>query len=79
MADLEIQNPEAKEVLTLLQSEYPGQLLFSIPEVAKILRLKTGTLYNRISKGTCPVHFSRRGRRPMALVTDLARGIAEQR
>jgi hypothetical protein len=71
-------NTEA-EILQLLRQEYPGKLLFSIREVAEIIRLKPGTLYNRISQGNCPVRFSRKGGKPMCLISDLARGIAQLR
>jgi len=67
------------EILKLLKEQFPDKILLSIPEVAHVLRKSPGTIYNLISSGNCPVRFSRKGGKPLALLSDLAHAIAQQR
>ncbi len=64
------------EILDFLKEAYPGKILFSIDEVARIRGVARGTQYNQLSSGTSPVRFSKKGGKPKALIFDVAKGLA---
>jgi len=65
-----------QQILQTIQEKHPEKLCLNVTEVAPLIGVKKGSLYNALSKGICPIRVTRRGGHPRFLIHDIAEYLA---